>query len=286
MDTRTPINLGRAPRRSELRLPDTARGNLVRLALFLVASALLGHWQASRPAGQMLVREGVAAVAAPIVAGLSAAANGIRDTGAVLPRVSRIAAENRRLEDEVADMHRHNVALAEQAREAQRLRALLGLRSGIGAKGIAAAVIGRQLSRWPTAIIIDKGRADGIRPRQPVIAAAGLVGRIYSASAHSALVVPISDRNSSAGAMLQRTRDAGILEGDGDRCLLNYLPLQADVSPGDVVVSSGLGVIFPRGILIGAVESVARDDTAAVKSARVRLSVDLPRLEEVLVLRR
>jgi rod shape-determining protein MreC len=232
----------------------------------------------------MVVQEGVAALAAPLISALSVAGDGLRDASTALPRARQLAVENQQLKAELERMQSRNAALAEATRERERLRALLGLRSTAPRHSIAARVIGRRLSGWPEAIIIDKGGSDGIRPRQPVIAAAGLVGRIYSVSAHSALVAPLTDRNSAAGALLQRSRDAGILTGDGDRCELRYLPLDAEVTAGDVVVSSGLGGIFPKGIIIGTVVSVTRDDTASMKCARVRLSVNLSRLEEVLVL--
>jgi len=284
MSAKRPISLGRTYMRRDWRVPNTRRGNLVRLVLYLAAAALVGHWQASRPAGRMLVQEGVSMLTAPVLTGLSAVASAVHDAATVLPRAGEVAAENRKLKRQVEEMQRRNASLAEDSLENERLRALLKLRSALPRHAVAAAVVGRQLTRWPTALVIDKGRADGIRPRQPVVAAGGLVGRIYSVSAHSAVAIPLIDRNSSAGATVQRSRSAGILEGDGEQCRLNYLPLYADVKPGDVVISSGLGGIFPKGIMIGTIEGVSRDDATAVKSAVVRPSVDLSRLEEVLVI--
>jgi len=254
--------------------------------MFLVASALLGHWQASQTTGGAVIQEGAAAVVAPLVSTLSVVGRGLRDASAALPRASRLAAENQRLRSEIERMRSRDSALAEATLERERLRALLGLRSATPGRSIAARVMGRRLSGWPQAIIIDKGRSDGIRPRQAVVSAAGLVGRIYSVSAHSARAAPLTDRGSAAGALIERSRDTGILYGDGDGCELRYLPLEAEVRPGDVVVSSGLGGIFPKGIVIGAVIGVTRDDTASMKCARVRLRVNLSRLEEVLVLGR
>jgi len=280
----TPTNLGRAPFGDDARLTRSRRGNLARLAMFLVASALLGHWQARQASGRTVVQEGVSALVAPLITVLSAAGNSLRSAAAAVPKTGELAAENQQLKAEIQEMRRRNAALAEAALERERLRGLLHLRSGIPQRSVAARVIGRRLSGWPEAIILDKGRSDGIAPRQAVMAASGLVGRIYSVSAHTALAVPLTDRNSAAGALLQRSRDAGILTGDGSGCELKYLPLDAEVMPGDVVVSSGLGGILPKGIMIGTVVSATRDDTASMKCARVRLSVNLSRLEEVLVL--
>jgi rod shape-determining protein MreC len=286
MNNSTSSTLRRTPLPREWRPPGSRPRNLTRLVLFLVAAALLGHWQTARPRGRMVVQEGVTALTVPLIAGLSAAADGLHDMAAVLPRAREVRAENRRLRGELADLRRRNATLVENSLEKERLRTLLKLRANLPHDCISAAALGRQLSRWPTAIIIDKGRADGVRPRQPVVAAGGLVGRVCVVSARTAVVVPLTDRNSAAGALIQRSRYAGILEGDGGRCRLNYLPLQADVKPGDVVISSGLGAIFPKGLVIGTVEGVSRNDTAAAKSALVRPSVDFLRVEEVLVIRK
>lgn len=284
--TTTPTNLGRAPVRYDARLPHTHRGNLVRLAGFLIASALLGYWQSHQPARFMPLQNGIATLAAPLITALSSVGHGLKDVSAGLPNTAKLAEENRRLKNQVAELRRGSAALTEAESEKARLEALLRLRSQTHRASIAARVIGTRLSRWPEAIIIDKGRGEGVRPRQAVLAAAGLVGRVYSVTAHTALVVPVTDCNSSMGATLQRSRHTGILTGDGEACRLRYLPLEADVKPGDVVVSSGMGDIFPKGILIGAVVGVTRDDTASMKCALVRPSVDLARLEEVLVLAR
>ncbi|UCH33194.1 MAG: rod shape-determining protein MreC [Armatimonadota bacterium] len=282
----TRTSLGRAPARYDSHTLRPRRGDLVRLAAYLAASALLGYWQASQPPGSMALQNSLVTSAAPLLSALSVVGQSLNDAAAVLPRAGELAAENRQLRIELAEMRRRTAALEDAALEAERLRGLMDVRAKMPEPCIAAGVIGRQLSRGPTAIIINKGRADGVRPRQPVVGHAGLVGRIYSASAHTAVAIPLTDHNSSAGAMIQRSRDAGILTGDGDTCRLNYLPLDADVHPGDVVVSSGLGGIFPKGVLIGTVISVTGDDTASMKTARVEPTVDLTRLEEVLVLRK
>jgi rod shape-determining protein MreC len=251
--------------------------------MFLVASVLLGQLQSSRRPGQAVVQESVAAVTAPIVGVFSAAGRGIRNAAAALPRAGELARENRQLKVEIEEMKKRNAALEDAALERRRLEALLRLRSQTPRLCVAARVIGRRLTQWPESMIIDKGRSDGIRPRQAVIAPAGLVGRIYSVSAHTALAVPVTDRNSSVGALVQRSRDAGILTGDGAACELEYLPAAADVTPGDIVVTSGLGDVFAKGTVIGVVVSVTRDDAASMKRAQVRPSVNLSRLEEVVV---
>jgi rod shape-determining protein MreC len=282
--TNTPTNLGRAPVRYGSRLPRTARGNLVRLAGFLVASALLGYWQSHQPARFRPLQNGIVTLAAPLITVLSSVGHGLRDVSAGLPNSAKLAQENRRLRNQIAELDRGRTALKEAESEKARLEALLRLRSQTHRVSVAARVIGTRLSRWPETIMIDKGRAEGIRPRQAVLAPAGLVGRVYSVTAHTALVVPVTDCNSAMGATVQRSRYNGILSGDGEACRLKYLALEADVKVGDVVVSSGTGEIFPKGILIGSVIAVADDESASMKYAVVHPNVDLARLEEVLVL--
>lgn len=282
----TPTNLGRAPARYDARLARWHRGTLLRLAMFLAASMVAGQWQSRERGGRMFIQEGVAAIAAPIVGAVSTASQSIRSAASTLTRVSELARENQRLKSQIQEMAKRNVALEDAGLERQRLERLLRLRDRAPRGSVAARVIGRRLTQWPEAIIIDKGRSDGVRPRQAVVAPAGLVGRIYSVSAHTALAVPLTDRNSSVGVLVQRSRDAGILTGDGEACLLEYLPADADVRPGDVVVTSGLGDVFAKGTMVGVVVSVTRDDAASMKRTQVRPSVDLSRLEEVVVMKR
>jgi rod shape-determining protein MreC len=286
MKATTPANLGRAPVRYDARLAMRRRRNLLHLAMFLAAAAMLGQLQSRQDAARAVVQEGAAALATPLIGALSAVGDGLRSGVAALPHARELEAENRRLRARVEDMQARQARLAEAALESKRLRALLGLRASAPGGGIAARVIGMRLSQWPEGVVIDKGRGEGVRPRQAVITPAGLVGRVYSVSAHAAVVVPLTDRNSSAAAMIQRSRDTGILMGTGDGCDLKYLHTDADVKPGDVVLTCGAGGIFPKGIVIGVVESVARDDTASMKCARVRHNVNLRRLEEVLVVGR
>jgi rod shape-determining protein MreC len=120
-----------------------------------------------------------------------------------------------------------------------------------------------------------------------VVSAAGVVGRLIGVTSHYAKVLLILDRNSSVDALVQRSRSRGILVGLGDgRCSLRYVQRNDDVQVGDQVITSGMGGVFPKGILLGQVEKVQRGDAGLFQTVDVTPVVDFSRLEEVLVVLR
>ena len=133
---------------------------------------------------------------------------------------------------------------------------------------------------------IDRGSRHGVKLNDTVITPDGLVGRIYEVSEFHSVVVSIIDSRSSVGGICERTRDVGMVHGNlnmdqtGDQLRMLYLPADIDLSTGDRVVSSGLEKIFPKGILIGTVQSVSRDGEYVTLTP----AVDFRHLEEVLVI--
>jgi len=116
-----------------------------------------------------------------------------------------------------------------------------------------------------------------------VVAPAGIVGRVVTPLARSAKVQLLVDRNAAAGALVERTRAQGVVVGDGEnRLLMEYVSEVADLIAGDVVVSAGIDGIYPKGFVIGRVESVEKNGPA-YRRITIRPAVDFSRLEEVLV---
>ena len=119
----------------------------------------------------------------------------------------------------------------------------------------------------------------------PVIAPPGLIGRLFDVSWHVSKVLLFIDENSNVGAILQRTRTQGIISGAGPRGLiLKYISKTQDVKEGDVIVSSGMGGVFPKGLLIGQVSHVDRQDASLFLKINVTPFVDFSKLEEILIL--
>lgn len=204
----------------------------------------------------------------------------------------KLAAEVERLRDQIAH-------LRESAEENARLKELLNFQaSGIfpeGATFCVARVIGRSPTRWERWILIDKGSTAGVAVNQPVVAAAkskdgisvgkGLVGKVVAVTAHSAQVQLLDDPGFSAGAVIQDTRAAGIVEGSiAGGLIMDFVERDQLVMVGSTVITSGAGQLFPKGIPIGRVSSVGEEDVNVYKSIAVEPFVDVQAIEEVMVI--
>jgi rod shape-determining protein MreC len=131
-------------------------------------------------------------------------------------------------------------------------------------------------------LTIDKGTEDGVRSDLAVISPGGVVGRVITPSARAAKVQLLIDRNAAAGALVERSRAQGVVEGTGSDLRLSYMSATADVIVGDVVVTSGIDGIYPKGFVIGQIESIERIG-GAVGAIVVRPSVAFASLEALLV---
>lgn len=168
----------------------------------------------------------------------------------------------------------------------QRLRALLNFKKSIATPLMPAQLVAFDPSGWFQTIVIDKGRNDGVVQDMAVVSAEGLVGRVIGVSGHHAKVLLILDGNSAVDAFVQRSRARGVLVGLGrERCLLKYVQRNEDVQVGDRVISSALGGVFPKGLLLGTVEKVVRGSSGLFQRVEVEPAVNFSRLEEVMVVK-
>jgi len=168
--------------------------------------------------------------------------------------------------------------------ENSQLRATLELRERFSTHAIVAEVIGRNSVPWEGNLLIGKGSADGVQPHMVAVVPDGVVGQVAEVSAHLAKIMLITDTVSGVPAMLARTQAPGVVKGDGGgMCRLLYLDGNADVLAGDRVITSGLGVIFPRGLPIGTVRAVTSNATLSSRSAVIIPAVDLARVEFVVL---
>ncbi len=191
-----------------------------------------------------------------------------------------IQKENAMLRRRLAKLGAVAVRARELEAENQRLRRLLAFRDSVEFETVPARVIGRDYS----CLTIDRGADAGIRDQMCVLTSEGVVGRILNVSGHTAKVLLIWDSNSRLGGMVQRTRAQGVVEGDQDgRCIMRYLEASVDVRPYDLVVTSGEGGVFPKGLAVGRVIAVARREGELFQTATIEPLAELDRLEEVLV---
>ncbi len=193
--------------------------------------------------------------------------------------------ENQMLREIVGELNQERIQLLESRSENKRLRSLLGFRQGFPSPLLPAQVIGKDLGGWFRTLIIDRGSLDGIHQGMTVFSVNGIVGQIMESSRHFSRVLLITDRNSSVAAFDQRTRARGIVEGTGlNRCRLKYLHRSEEIKNGDMILSSGLDSLYPKGRLIGTVIKVNKKETKLFQDVLLQPSVDFHKLEEVVVL--
>ena len=193
--------------------------------------------------------------------------------------------ENHRLRQEIEWLHDQNSQLREAAAATQRLTALLQFKEQALPTMIAAQVIGRDSSNRYRSVILNKGESDGIQKDMGVITPSGVVGRVVKTTGATSVVLLVTDSNNAIAGLIQRTRDEGIVEGTPQgRAKLKYIPMLSAVKEGDHVVTSGLVGGFPRGIAIGTITGIDREEGALFQTAELAPEVDVNHVEEVLII--
>ncbi|MCX8006788.1 MAG: rod shape-determining protein MreC [Coriobacteriia bacterium] len=261
--------------------------NPMLLGALLVASIVLVTVYYREGDGGLLhrMRAGTLEVAAPVAQTGSVLARPFEAVGdwfaglAVSRReVERLKAQNEELKSRLAD-------LEEARQENDRLRQLVAFVEERRLAQLGARVIGRPTSSWEGSIIIDRGTADGVQSGMPVLAPQGLVGQIETVAKHSSRVRLITDEQSGVAAMIQRTRALGVVRGSIDRTLtMEYVDKSKVPIIGDVVITSGLGGVYPKGIVVGDVIQVDARRADLFPRIVLRSRVPIDELEEVVIL--
>lgn len=196
--------------------------------------------------------------------------------------------QNQMLRSEVEQLRMQNVKANEYAAENIRLRELLGYtQSATQFDFMVARVIGRETATWTRMIVIDRGTQHGVRKNMAVVTARGLVGTVTEAGPVSSKVQLILDPRAAAGTLVQRSRVVGVVKGTPDDAMhprMVNVPRGQDMAVGDIVVTSGLGGIYPKGIMVGTVSAVKNDGGGLLHYAEIEPAVDFQRLEDVAVI--
>lgn len=194
--------------------------------------------------------------------------------------------ENRRLQEE----NRWLKAELEQSEEVrlanERLRRLLAFREDVALPALPAQVIAMDAASWFRTVVIDKGTEHGLREGLAVVVAEGVVGRTVRCAPRQSRVLLVTDASSAVASLVQKNRARGISRGLGETLNLEFVLLQEEVESGDLIITSGSGGIFPKGLTIGRVIKVVRAEHSLFQDVTVAPAVDFSRLEEVLVLLR
>ena len=216
-------------------------------------------------------------VGSAIASPFDAVGNAVSNATASSETLSDLKKQNEELTKQVAE-------LSEAKQTAERLQKLVGLQSTYNLTSTAARIIGSTGDAWSNTVTLDKGSGAGFEVGMPVCGAGGVIGQIIETSAATSTVRLITDDQSGISAMVQESRAQGMLQGQADGTLrLSYVPSDAEVKEGDIIITSGIGGKFPKGLPLGTVASVERASNAVYYTIVVRATSSAENNEEVLV---
>ncbi len=253
--------------------------------LLVVISLVILSYSIRKPTSAGFFRKLVLETAAPLANMVNTSFRGLKDAWKRYIFLVGMEEENRRLKKENALLMQGVTDYREGYLEGIRLKKLLALKEMVNYTTITARVISRNQSSIVKTVLVDKGVSHGLRVDMPVINEQGVVGRIIETSPHVSKILLLIDASSNIDALVQETRVQGILQGaSSSGCSLKYVSKTENIQAGNIVVSSGLSGIFPKGLLLGAVTNVDKSDSGLFQKLEVAPYVDFARLEEVMVI--
>ncbi|MEG0934658.1 MAG: rod shape-determining protein MreC [Clostridia bacterium] len=270
-----------------------ALGRVAFALLVTLAIVALGFFLLVRDQGKVGNGENmVGSIFAPVQNAVSSATQYVRDLIDGAKDYAAITEAYELQKQEVDSLKLQLVARDEDALENERLTQLLGAKDRYEAmKPVYARVIARDPGVWFNTFSINRGTKDGVNVNMSVITGDGLVGRVYEVGLTYAKVLSVIDSRSAVACLIERTRDNGVMRGQISstsptaECNMYYLPVVNDIMPGDVVLTSGVDTLYPKGLTVGTVASVSRQSDLSDQYIVVLPAVDFQHVEEVLVLR-
>jgi len=235
--------------------------------------------------GEMLVGSAISVVATPIQSAITTITQGVSSTWSGYVYLIGVKGENDLLREELALLESEQARLREEVESARRVKALLGFKEERALPMVAARIVGTDIYGLTRTVTIDVGESDGVKRNMAVVTHRGIVGKIIELHGDSSMVLLATDPRFRVDGVVQRNRVKGIVEGSGgERLILKYIRQLDDIEVGDRIISSGLGGIFAKGLTVGEVAKVEVGDDSFFQYVEVTPSVDLERMEEVLVI--
>jgi rod shape-determining protein MreC len=260
------------------------RGSHIVFFALIVGHGLLISSQVTTPKGHSALQGAILTVLAPLQHGCEAAVNAVRSVWYGYVDLRAVREENRKLREKATRLEQALWMEREVVARYDRLSDVLQLAERLPFESVVAEVIGVDASSWFRTITVNRGLDRGVELNAPVVGPGGLVGRVTAVGPHVAQVQLLSDSDCSVGSLLVRTRTRGIVSGQGGAELqLKYVSNLEDVAVGDLVVTSGIDGIYPKGIAIGRVASV-KNGPRLFKVISIEPAASLNRLEEVFIL--
>ena len=256
------------------------------LAVLLLSQVILMSMNARHPdSEQSFLRVWLVTAFSPVVHGADAVISSVRDTFSSYIANRHAREENAELREQIDQLTAERANALEQQAELKALRNQLALPTRPQYHEIAANVFSRDAILWFRRLTIDRGTLDGVKRDMPVATAGGIVGRVISVGPNYAMVQVITDKHAGLGAMLQNSRATGEVHGlDNDRCELKNISTRENVEIGESVVTTGLDRIYPKGLLVGTVESIDVDPNAPWHRIIIKPAAPVDRIEHVFVL--
>ena len=195
--------------------------------------------------------------------------------------------QNEALLHEVARLVEENLQLREALVASGQLQRIAEMRDDFEVPMLPTELVGSDVSPFFHSVLLDRGRSDGVRSGMPVISETGLVGLVVATSSQASKTMLLLDRQLAIDGTVQRSRARGIVRGRGDDApLFEVVARGGDVEPGDLLITSGLDGVYPKGLLIGTVTEVEPPGAKLLRRAKVEPAVDFGRLEQAFVMLR
>lgn len=226
----------------------------------------------------------VAEAARPAAVAKTGVVEGVESLWQRYVALQNVYDDNLRLTEELNRAQLENSRLRESKVENMRLREMLGMVREVRLNGLTANVIGQDPSNWTHAILIDRGSQQGVEPGMAVVDPNGVVGQIVSTSPNASRVLLVTDISSSVDALVQRTRARGIVDGAGAQTpRFRFVLAGQELRKNDLVVTSGMDGVYPKGLVIGRIASVRGRGGGLFQGVEVEPSVNFSKIESVLV---
>ena len=226
-------------------------------------------------------------IAVPIQDVVAAPVDAARGLWAEYVALLDVRERNERLRGRIAELEEANLQYREALVASGHLQQIAAMRDEFEIPMLPSEVVGLDVMPWFRSVLVDRGGAHGVRAGNPVITAEGVVGLVTATSRHAAKTMLLLDRQSAIDGIVQRSRARGIVRGQGtDRLAFEFVVRGGDVKLGDVVITSGLGAVYPKGLRIGEVVELLDPEGGLLQTATLRPAVDFGRLEQVFVMMR
>jgi len=257
------------------------------LLLLVAALAMVGDTRDYRsgtegiPWWQALVIE----IVAPVQQVISVPATSVRNVIRDYVDLVEVAADNENLKLRIAELEEDNLQYREALVASGHLQRIAAMRDEFEVPMLPARVVGLDISLWFRSVVVDRGHDHGINAGNPIITNNGVAGLVTATSDHAAKAMLLLDRQSAVDGVVQRSRTRGVVRGNGSGTLeFEFVARDGDVRSGDVIMTSGLDAVYPKGLRIGEVEEIRQRGGDLIQNAVLTPAVDFERLEQVFVM--